>query len=105
MAVQAIGMVYQLGVRVRISLTEALGRHLQKGITILGIQLDERERMTDKNHSIADLLILIHVTEIDTTTPLAVGLALSILIDQIGLVTVSRAIYDTSLHSSTQKLT
>lgn len=94
-------MVYQLGVRVRISLTEALGRHLPKVITIPGIQLDERDRMTDKNSSIADLLISIHVTEIDMTVPLAVDLALNILTDQIGLVTVSPATYDTSLHSST----
>lgn len=94
-------MVYQLGVRVRISLTEALGRHLQKVITTRGIQLDERDRMTGKNSSIADLLIWIHVTEIDTTIPLAVDLALNILTGQIGLVTVSLAIYDTNLHSST----
>lgn len=94
-------MVYQLGVRVRISLTEALGRHLQKVITILGIQLDERERMTDKNSSIAGLLITMHVTEIDMTIPLALDLALNILTEQIGLVTISPATYDTSLHSST----
>ena len=98
-------MVYQLGVRVRKGVTEALVRSLPKAITILDIQLDERERTTDKNHSIADLLISTHVTEIDTTMPLAVDLVLSTLIDHIDLVMVSPVKHDTSLHSSTQKLT
>lgn len=98
-------MVYQLGARVRKGLTEALVRPLPKAITILDIQLDERARMTDKNRLIAGLLILTHVTEIDTTTPLAVDLVLNTLIDYIGLVIVSHAKHVTSLHSSTQKLT
>ena len=98
-------MVYQLGVRVRKGLREVLVQPHQNAITILGIQLDKRDRMTDKNHSIADLLISIHVIEIDMTTFLAVDLAFNTLIDQIGLVTVSHATYDISLHISTQKLT
>ncbi len=61
--------------------------------------------MTDKRRSIADLLILTPVTEIDMIVLSAVDLVPNTLIDHIGLVIVSHVKHDTSLRSSTQKLT